>query len=231
MGHAGDLHARKRLTRGAAIHFQKDTLFDRLARVVCQAGCLPRKELYESWEVARRVQRRMRGGRVVDLACGHGLLGAILLILDRTRTLGVGVDRRIPPCTVRLRAALEEAWPFLSDRWRLMEGDLSTFPLGADDVVVSAHACGGLSDLVLERAAEVRARVAVMPCCHAVGRGDLGGLTGWLSPAMAMDVSRAAALRARSYHVHTQTIPEAITPQNRLLFGVPVGGSPGVNQS
>jgi hypothetical protein len=50
-------------------------LFDRVARVVCEADCLPRKELFESWEVARRTRRRFRGGRVVDLAAGHGLVG------------------------------------------------------------------------------------------------------------------------------------------------------------
>lgn len=221
MGHAGDPHARKRLTIGAARNFRGDTLFDRLARVVCQAECLPRKELYESWEVARRVQRRMKGGRVVDLACGHGLLGAILLILDPTRTAAVGVDRRLPLSASRLRTVLEAAWPFLASRWQLVEDELSMLPLGPDDVVVSAHACGPLTDLVLQRSVQANARVAVLPCCHRVGRGDLGGLAGWLEPAVAMDVTRAAWLRARGYAVHTQTIPEAITPQNRLLFGVP----------
>ena len=39
------------------------SLFDRLGRAVCEAGCLPRKELYEAWEVARRVRRWCRGGR------------------------------------------------------------------------------------------------------------------------------------------------------------------------
>ena len=54
--------------------FPSDTLFDRIARVVCRADCLPRKELYEAWEVARRVRRRFRGGRVVD--CGESARGA-----------------------------------------------------------------------------------------------------------------------------------------------------------
>ena len=67
-----DLSSRSRLTRRDLPRFTGETLFDRVARVVCEAECLPRKELYEAWEVARRVRRRMRGGRVVDLACGHG---------------------------------------------------------------------------------------------------------------------------------------------------------------
>ena len=41
-----------------------------------------RKELYESWEVARRARRLFRGGRIVDLGAGHGLLAHVMLILD-----------------------------------------------------------------------------------------------------------------------------------------------------
>ena len=36
---------------------------------------------------------------------------------------------------------------------------------------------------------------------------------------MAMDVTRAGRLRAAGYHVLAQTIPETITPKNRLLLG------------
>src|SRR5690349_116094 len=64
-----------RLTPFDLPRFPSESLFDRLARVVCRAGCLPRKELYEAWEVARRVHRRFRGGRVVDLAA-EGVLRA-----------------------------------------------------------------------------------------------------------------------------------------------------------
>ena len=94
--------------------FSGDSLFDRIARSVCTAGCLPRKELYEAWEVARRVRRRFRGGRVVDLACGHGLLAHILLLLDSSSPGALAVDLRIPESAGALAAALEESWPRLS---------------------------------------------------------------------------------------------------------------------
>lgn len=221
MHQPGNPHTRKRLTKGSAHHFPENTLFHRIARTVCAAECLPRKELYESWEVARRIHRRMRGGRVVDLACGHGLLGAMTLILDRTHCEVIGVDRRLPLSATRLRPELEAVWPALADRWKLIEGDLQDFDLTADDLVISAHACGPLTDLILDRAVAVGARVAVLPCCHAIRHGDLGGLGGWLSPEVAMDATRAARLRSHGYAVHTQCIPAEITPQNRLLFGHP----------
>jgi hypothetical protein len=77
-----DRGSRAHLSRHDLRRFADPTLFDRLARAVCHAECLPRKELYESWEVARRARRRFRGGRIVDLACGHGLTAWIMLILD-----------------------------------------------------------------------------------------------------------------------------------------------------
>src|SRR4051812_21905257 len=71
-----------RLTVHDLARFPGDSLFDRLARAVCDAGCLPRKELYEAWETARRIRRIFRGGRIVDLAAGHGLLAHVLMMLD-----------------------------------------------------------------------------------------------------------------------------------------------------
>ena len=74
--------SRARLTDRDLERLPDDTLFHRLARAVCHAGCLPRRGLYEAWEVARRVRRLFRAGRVVDLAAGHGLLAHVMLLLD-----------------------------------------------------------------------------------------------------------------------------------------------------
>src|SRR3954470_19427403 len=86
-----------RLTDRDLDRFPGDTLFDRIAHVVCHAGCLPRKELYEAWEVARRVRRLFRGGRIVDLGAGHGLLAQILLLLDDSSSAALVVDTTLPP--------------------------------------------------------------------------------------------------------------------------------------
>jgi hypothetical protein len=98
---------------------------------------------------------------------------------------------------------------------------LDAIELQGEDLVVSTHACGALTDRVLERARAARARVAVLPCCHDRQHCRDGGLTGWLDPALAIDVTRAATLREAGYAVHTQTIPREITPKNRLLLAEP----------
>ncbi|MFZ4512922.1 MAG: methyltransferase [Geothrix sp.] len=216
-----DRSSRNRLTARLLPHFQGETLFDAIARAVCAAGCLPRKELYEAWEVARRVRRRFRGRRVVDLACGHGLLAQILLLLDDTSPEALAVDRRLPKSAATLAATLGAAWPRLEGRVRFLETDLSNVPLLPGDLVVSAHACGGLTDLILARAVEAGATVAVLPCCHDLKTGDLGGLEGWLDGPLAMDATRVAGLRAQGYRVFTQTIPGDITPKNRLILAEP----------
>jgi hypothetical protein len=45
-------NSRTRLSPSDVRRFRSDDTFDRVARAVCEAGCLPRKELYETWEAA-----------------------------------------------------------------------------------------------------------------------------------------------------------------------------------
>jgi Methyltransferase domain len=214
--------SRGRLTDRDLGRFPDETLFDRLARAVCHAGCLPRKELYEAWEMARRVRRLFRGGRVVDLGGGHGLLAQVMLLLDDTSASALVVDKAPAPSATKVHDALVATWPRLAGRVALIADSLDTVGIESDDVVVSSHACGALTDRVLERAADARARVAVMPCCHDLEVCDSGDLSGWLDAAVAIDVVRAMRLRAQGYRIWTQSIPAAITPKNRLLMGAPL---------
>ncbi|HET7539740.1 MAG TPA: methyltransferase [Polyangiaceae bacterium] len=216
-----DPGSRAKLTHRDVGRFGEDTLFHRLAREVCESECLARKELFEAWEVARRTRRRFRGGRVIDLACGHGLLAQTLLLLDDSSPSAVAVDVRLPKSAHALRERLTRTWPRLTGRVELVQAELSSITVGSGDLLVSCHACGSLTDLVLSRAIAAGARVAVLPCCHDKLDNDQGGLGGWLDPALAIDVTRAARLRGHGFSVRTQTIPSSITPKNRLLLAEP----------
>ncbi len=216
--------SRGRLTDRDADRFPGDTLFHRVARAACHAGCLPRKELYEAWEMARRVRRLFRGGRVVDLGGGHGLLGQLMLLLDNSSPAALVVDKALPPSSAKLHGALLDAWPRLSGRIAFVANGIEDVEILSSDVVISSHACGRLTDLVLERAVAARARVAVLPCCHDLAACDAGTLSAWIDGPIAVDILRAIRLEQRGYRIWTQAIPAAITPKNRLLLGAPDAG-------
>jgi hypothetical protein len=221
--------SRGRLTVRDVDRFPDNTLFHRLARAVCHAGCLPRKELYEAWEIARRVRRLFRGGRIIDLGAGHGLLAQIMLLLDDSSSSALVVDKVLPPSSSRVHEAVVQAWPRLSGRVVFVASGVEELEIVCTDVVVSSHGCGSLTDQVLDRAVAARARVAVLPCCHDLGTGDAGELSGWVDGPVAIDIVRALRLRQQGYRIWTQAIPASITPKNRLLLGAPldtISGAP-----
>lgn len=210
--------SRGRLTSRDLGRFPSDTVFDRLGRAVCEAGCLPRKELYEAWEVARRARRLFRGGRVIDLGSGHGLLAQAMVILDDSSPTAIAIDKSQPPCAARVHDAVIAVWPRLAGRLTFLEGDVESVAIQSGDIVVSSHACGRLSDVVIDLASAARARLALLPCCHDFAACDAGSLTGWLDRSLSIDVARVTRLESRGYRVWTQAIPSAITPKNRLIL-------------
>jgi hypothetical protein len=171
--------------------------------------------------MARRVRRLFRGGRVIDLGAGHGLLAQVMLLLDDSSSGALVVDKTLPASSAKLHEALVQTWPRLSGRIGFVAGALDDVELLRTDVVVSSHACGALTDRVLERAVAARARVAVLPCCHDLAGGDTGELTGWVDGPIAIDLVRAMNLRNQGYRIWTQAIPAGVTPKNRLLLGAP----------
>ena len=88
------------------------------------------------------------------------------------------IDKTLPPSSAKLHAVLSQAWPRLSGRVTFVASALDEVEISEDDVVVSSHACGALTDRVLERAVAANARVAVLPCCHDLRSNDARGLYG-----------------------------------------------------
>ncbi len=213
--------SRSTLGPTAAAMITGDTLFATIARTICEADCLPRKEFFEAWEVARRVRRRFRGGPVVELAAGHGLLSAILILLDDTTPHATCIDPREPQSHQRVMAVLERRWPRLEGRVHFEQGRLEDTVVPPGALLISVHACGVLTDRVLDLAIQARCRVAVLPCCHAMDLCDSSGLEAWMDGPMAVDATRVARLRAADFTVRCATIPAEITPYNRLIMGQP----------
>ena len=168
------------------------------------------------------MRRLFRGGRIVDVGGGHGLLAHVMLLLDDSSPTAIVVDKALPPSSAKLHHVLVKTWPRLNGRVAFVERALEEAEIFSTDLVVSSHACGDLTDRVLDRAVATRARVAVLPCCHNFATCDTGDLSGWMAAPLAIDVLRAVRLEQQGYRIWTQTIPAEITPKNRLLLGAPV---------
>lgn len=227
----------------SAAGYSEHPLFADVARVVCNAGVLPRKELFEAWEVATIVDAAFPTAPcVADLAAGHGLLAWLVLLLAARRGVrrrAVCVDTRLPDSAMAIAEAFGQRWPELVDSMDYVEGSMeavSSPPRGS--VFASVHACGPLSDLVIQRAAESGCALALVPCCHAKSQPlpPLAGLDRQRLEVMAarrglpfaIDSCRIAALKAKGYAVSVRRFSADISPYNRLLLATPPPGVEGV---
>lgn len=220
--------SRNKLSPSHARHYPGDGLLDTLGRAICAVDCLPRKELHEAWEMATRIRTWLASTptrRVVDLCAGYGLLAQVLLLLDADeRSTALAVDVRLPKNHVLVHDAVLATFPGLAGRMTFERARLEDVALDIGDVIVSAHACGALSDAVLSRAAAARARVALLPCCHLTRwRPDLADHA---DPAARIDEERATWLAERDYDVTLDTIPANVSAKNRLLLGRPHAAPP-----
>jgi hypothetical protein len=220
--------SRNKLSPSHARHYPGDGLLDVLGRAICAVDCLPRKELHEAWEMATRIRTWLASvptGRVVDLCAGYGLLAQVLLLLDTTmRSTALAVDIRLPKNHVLVHDAVIATFPNLAGRVTFQRARLEDVALGVGDVVISAHACGALSDAVLSRAAAVGARVALLPCCHRTRRRP--DLVDGSDPSARIDEERAMWLVERGYDVIVHAIPANVSAKNRLLLGRPAAATP-----
>jgi Methyltransferase domain len=209
------------LNRHTMKWFEGDTLLSRLGRTVCEAEALPRKEFFEAWETAKRIRRHMRGGKILELAAGHGLVSFILLLLDNTSPSATLVDIKKPASFEKIHKTITDKWPRLKGRITYHIGDMDDFTGDDETLVVSVHACGLLTDRVLDIALTSQCRVAVVPCCHDIKLCDTGGLMNWMDGPLAIDATRLARLKNLGYSVRANNIPKDITPKNHLLLGWP----------
>jgi len=177
---------------------------------------------------------------VQDLCSGHGFTGLLFAACNPPRSPSLlvkatMVDRFEPPSHKILRDCVAEICPwvrgddmikfipstleeFLNQQQQEQKEHLDDKTNGAS-IVISTHACGSLTDTVMEYAVQSHAAaIAVMPCCYTgTDKGTPYGIRRALGVSMAADIRRSFLLQDHGYHVDFANIPKTITPMNRII--------------
>jgi hypothetical protein len=209
-------------------------LFHEFGKAVCQANCIPRKELLEAWAMAQYVHHHFPlalSHRIADLACGHGLLAYALLLLDSTeQRTAICIDRRMPKYMDKISESMTQRFgPKLQRRWDYVEGHVERIESSSTTLLVGIHCCGGLSDKVIELAIAANAPLALVPCCHTrkclpldVKKNIRSVLKDCnMTIAEYIDTIRIERLKQAGYTVEEKRIPTVITPKNRIILATP----------
>lgn len=205
----------------ADAYFASDSLQDAFVRTIAQRRILPSKEVLESFEFFQRVRKNSRAETVADLCCGHGLLGILFAMFERNVDHVLLVDKDETESRQKLIDAAIEVAPWVEPKLRTRNAKIS-----ADDdwiepnySIVSAHACGVLSDLCIDIAIRSQGSLAILPCCYPQSKCTAPlALQNQFGLAAAYDIDRTYRLEAAGYLVRWTEIPREITPMNRVLM-------------
>ena len=133
---------KSRLNASKMSYFPTEQMPDKVARLLGEARALDTKEVIESFEFFQRVRHRVSREVVVDLCCGHGLVGMLFALLERRVETVYLLDVKFPASSARIEALLQEEWPWVSPKIkrlkRSVKGAASDLPTGAG--VVAVHA-------------------------------------------------------------------------------------------
>ena len=214
--------SRSRLHPGCAPLFPSENLHDRVARAVCEARCLARKELFESWSFVARVRRFLDAPVVWDLGAGHGLVAMLLAILEPDLREVRCVDRRKPESFEKLRAALEGVAGGRLAKVVYDERRLDRLEPAHERIFVTAvHACGRRTDEAIDVALAARSSVALLPCCHDASIHVLpGALVGRWSKRDAVDLTRIFRLDAAGYRTLSRRVDDDVTACADAIIGL-----------
>ena len=204
--------------------FQGDSLSDSIVRELSAERAMPIKEVVESFEFFAVARRYFRERTIVDLCCGHGLTGLLFAAFSKRAERVVLWDRRRPDCFEGVWRALLRAAPWIESKVEFIERPLehARGTLPDDCAMLGLHACGRLTDDVLDLAMTARRPVAVMPCCraHALSSAP-AALRDALGGDLAYDIDRTYRLESAGFQVRWREIPSEITPMNRILLATP----------
>ncbi len=205
-------------------YFPGDDLAGRFVRALAERRAVPMKEVLESFEFFAAVRREVRRETVLDLCAGHGLVGVLFALYERSVERVCLVDWRPPESRKKVLEAAASVAPWVRDKIELMDHKIEQLDtrMPKQACVVSVHACGQRTDQCIELALESGGTLAVMPCCRSKRKSICSPAVALhLGHDLAIDIDRTYRMEAGGLHVRWASVPEVITPQNRVLVGKP----------
>eukprot|EP00536_Pseudo-nitzschia_multiseries_P008792 jgi/Psemu1/288028/fgenesh1_pg.230_\ len=123
-------------------------------------------------------------------------------------------------------------------RWDYVEGPVEFIVPDPSTLLVGIHACGKLSDAIIDQAIRSNSQMALVPCCHSKkiltpsqktdyaalvsnNHTGVGARIPSYTLADFMDAYRTQRLIDAGYRVDEVMIPEEFTPKNRILLATP----------
>ena len=156
---------------------------------------------------------------LIDYCCGDGALGALFDNHPLVQEIQF-IDIRRVRVFKRKTSALNKPFHLV------LEG-LETHSLPANSLVVAVHACGVLTDRVIEKAVLTRNPFAVMPCCYRNRMSSLKPSSNHSLPVSYSrkdyyDALRMEYAKERGYRTEMRAIDRRITPMNQVIIGAPL---------
>ena len=171
--------------------------------------------------------------KVYDLCSGHGLTGILFAACNppsKDKTVKtILVDQTEPPSHRILSKFIGQVCPWIYDCVEFQSMTLEEFGSTMEEnkdenedvaqIVIATHACGSLTDKVLELAVQFEScGIATMPCCYTgTDKGTPFGIKRALGVSWAADIRRCFYLNEHGYHSDFSNIPCEITPMNRII--------------
>lgn len=203
-------------------YFASDKLQDKFLRAIADARLLPIKEVLESFEFFARIRKSIRSKTVADLCCGHGLLGILFAMFERDVERVILIDQDEPESRQKLIVVATAVAPWITDKVDNREAKISIKDTWIEPgiSIVSAHACGVLSDLCIDIAIQSGGPIAILPCCYPKSACSAPlSLRTQFGLGTAFDIDRTYRLESAGYQIRWGSIPKEITPMNRIIYG------------
>ncbi|RJQ15568.1 methyltransferase [Candidatus Woesearchaeota archaeon] len=153
-------------------------------------------------------------GTVIDACSGNGLLGWYVLSQHHDMKV-IAIDKKETEKAKQYRALFPDA----EHQYAFQQIDITKQPLPEADALVALHACGTLTDMLMEHAMKEHMPFAIMPCCYSKDRHYFPGNGGF---AFQEQITHERLLFARGQYADVKLlhIDDAITPMNAILGGV-----------